>query len=185
MNCTATAKATPSQEALRDALTTLMAQKPLARIAVKELCAAAHVSRSTFYAYYDNTDELLREVEGIHLARIAQMNEAVSNPRVNTPDDMRFYDETIEYVQDHARDFGALLVSNPSTRFVDGWKAEIKDHLRRRRAAAGATPLSSLTEEIAASAIVSATTCYLQDPSTITPCDVHVILAKALAALDS
>lgn len=176
---------TPAQESLQSALMSLMSEKPLNRIGVKELCAVAHVARSTFYTYYDNTDELLCEVEDVHIAEIARMNEAVSDPRVSTPADMRFFDATVAYVQAHERDFRALLVLSPSQRFIERWKTEIKHHLRKRRQASGLEPLSELTEEVAASAVVSAVTFYLQGTVDLTPKDVHAVLSKALSALDS
>lgn len=176
---------TPAQESLQAALVSLMLTKPIARIGVKELCSAAHVARSTFYTYYDNTDELLCEVENAHIAEIARMNETVSDPHLTAPADMRFFDATVAYVQANERDFKALLVRDPSARFIETWKTEIKHHLRRRRQASGAAPLSKLTEEVAASAVVSAITFYLQGTVSLTPKDVHTVLSKALSALDS
>ena len=40
-----------TRRALRDALIELLADKPLARITVRELCERADVNRSTFYAH--------------------------------------------------------------------------------------------------------------------------------------
>ena len=39
------------------------AKKEFSRITVKGLCAAAPVARTTFYAYFDNTDEVKAAVE--------------------------------------------------------------------------------------------------------------------------
>lgn len=177
--------ATPAQRALREALVELMLEKAFARIGVKELCGAAHVARSTFYAYYDNTDELLVEIEDVHISRIALMNQAVSDPHITTPEDMRFFDQTLAYIQEHQCDFFALLVANPDARFALKWKTEIKKHLRRRRSAQGAPPFSALTEEVASCAVVSAVAYYLENDAAVSPEEVHVVLFKALSALDS
>lgn len=48
---------------LRDTLAELMAQKPISKISVKELCQKAGVNRGTFYAHYTDQYELLRQVE--------------------------------------------------------------------------------------------------------------------------
>lgn len=48
---------------LQDALMELLAERPLNRISVKELCERADVNRSTFYAHYADLEELLRDIE--------------------------------------------------------------------------------------------------------------------------
>lgn len=48
--------------ALEDALLELMADKPIERISVKELCEKADVNRSTFYAHYGSPQELFNSV---------------------------------------------------------------------------------------------------------------------------
>lgn len=80
---------TPAQEALQRALVALLIEKPLERIGVKELCAWAHVARSTFYAYYQNVDSLLAEVEDVHVAAIDAFNEPVADPSVDTLEPQR------------------------------------------------------------------------------------------------
>ncbi len=40
----------------------IMKQKEFSEISIKEICEAAHVNRSTFYAHYDNTRDLLNEM---------------------------------------------------------------------------------------------------------------------------
>ena len=52
-----------TRTALRRALLTLMLEKPVNRITVKELCAAADVNRGTFYAHYASPEQLLSQVE--------------------------------------------------------------------------------------------------------------------------
>lgn len=52
-----------TRQAIQDAFIDLLRDKPLARITVSELCGAADVNRSTFYAHYDNLEELLRTIE--------------------------------------------------------------------------------------------------------------------------
>lgn len=53
-----------TQKLLRDALTSLIAEKDYDSIVVKEILDRANVGRSTFYAHYRDKDELL--VSGIH-----------------------------------------------------------------------------------------------------------------------
>lgn len=121
---------TPAQRALRGALVSLMLEKSFARIGVKELCAAAFVSRSTFYAYYGNIDQLLVEVEDEHVAAIRSLSAPVADAHVAGVDAMGFYDATLAYVRAHASDLRALVVADPDAPFTAKWKAAIKAHLR-------------------------------------------------------
>ena len=52
-----------TKTALRRALLTLMLEKPVDRITVKELCTAADINRGTFYAHYASPEQLLSQIE--------------------------------------------------------------------------------------------------------------------------
>ncbi len=53
-----------TKAALEEALLDLMAEKPIEKISVKELCEKADVNRSTFYAHYGSPQELLDSITG-------------------------------------------------------------------------------------------------------------------------
>lgn len=55
---------------MRDALLELLEQKELANISVTAICEAADVHRSTFYKYYADPADLLRDVERDYLDQI-------------------------------------------------------------------------------------------------------------------
>ncbi|MBQ5992113.1 MAG: TetR/AcrR family transcriptional regulator [Clostridia bacterium] len=48
---------------LREALTSLLAEKPLRSITVKELCERAQINRGTFYAHYADVYDMLDQIE--------------------------------------------------------------------------------------------------------------------------
>ena len=48
---------------MKEALLSLIDEKELHRISVKEICEKANVARSTFYAYYDVIDDCLLVIE--------------------------------------------------------------------------------------------------------------------------
>jgi AcrR family transcriptional regulator len=52
-----------TKKLLRDALMTLLAEKPLRSITVKELCLRAKLNRGTFYAHYADVYDLLDRIE--------------------------------------------------------------------------------------------------------------------------
>lgn len=51
-----------SKRVIREALYELMTEKPGAKITVTELCRRADVNRSTFYAFYDDIDDLQKKI---------------------------------------------------------------------------------------------------------------------------
>lgn len=52
-----------TKKLLREALTTMLTEKPLRSITVKELCSRAALNRGTFYAHYADVYDLLEQIE--------------------------------------------------------------------------------------------------------------------------
>jgi AcrR family transcriptional regulator len=52
-----------TQKVLQESLISLMKEKSVLNIAIKEICERAGVSRSTFYKYYHDQYDLLRQIE--------------------------------------------------------------------------------------------------------------------------
>lgn len=51
-------KITTAQEAIEKSMSTLLDNKNLYELSVREICKTANVARSTFYAYYDGIDAI-------------------------------------------------------------------------------------------------------------------------------
>ncbi len=52
-----------TKQLLKDALTKLLKEKPLEKITIQELCQTAQINRTTFYKYYGNQHDLLKEIQ--------------------------------------------------------------------------------------------------------------------------
>jgi len=52
-----------TQRVLKEALLSLLAEKPINKITVKEVCALAELNRATFYAHYSDCFALLESIE--------------------------------------------------------------------------------------------------------------------------
>jgi AcrR family transcriptional regulator len=52
-----------TRKVLRESLIALMKEKSILNITIKEICEHAGLSRSTFYAYYNDQYDLLRQIE--------------------------------------------------------------------------------------------------------------------------
>ena len=48
---------------IRQALLTLLKEKPLQNITVRELCQAAGINRGTFYTHYRDIYDLMEQIE--------------------------------------------------------------------------------------------------------------------------
>lgn len=95
---------------MKDALMELMENKPLASVSITELCSRADVNRSTFYSYYSDLLQLLKEIED---DIIGQLPEAKPIVDYADPDRQLIEEFTLffGYVRKHARDFFILLQS--------------------------------------------------------------------------
>ncbi len=107
-----------SKAMLKDALLQLLEEKPLEKITVYEICAAAHINRTTFYKYYgspaDLLDEIVKEVFD-NLEQALDLLDLSKQDRDN-PDALC---DAVEYVYDHRRTFTTLINSISDQVFSD------------------------------------------------------------------
>ena len=61
-----------TRSAIREALTEMLAVKPVGKITVQELLDKANICRTTFYAHYEDIYDLLSEVENDILSEIRE-----------------------------------------------------------------------------------------------------------------
>lgn len=97
-----------TRAAMQDALMDLLAERPLARISVKELCERADVNRSTFYAHYENIDELLRDVEDDAIAWVrGALDDILSQP--DPAGIGQVVERICQYIADNSRHLQVLM----------------------------------------------------------------------------
>lgn len=100
---------------MKDALMELLEQKELANISVTSICETADVNRSTFYKYYRDPVDLLRDVEQDYLSRIPTPSQD-SESR----DEEQLLAETtafFDFVRQNGRAFRILLGDSASSSF--------------------------------------------------------------------
>lgn len=175
---------TPAQEAIRKALVTKLEHKPLTDISVKELCAEAYVARTTFYSYYDNTDQVLCEIEDDLVYDLIRLNDDLMDPSLMKPEELLFSAETYRYVRGHQKVFYALLVAHPDLRFIEKWKQGAKYHLWERLFSDRQARNAEFILEMAASLTISAHTWFLKNPyETISQEDICSMISRILRML--
>ena len=52
-----------SKKAIRDALFSILASKPINKITIKEISETAGINRKTFYTHYDSIEDIITEME--------------------------------------------------------------------------------------------------------------------------
>lgn len=171
---------TQAQSSMMKALESLLCEKPLSAIDVKQLCAQAHVARSTFYAYYRNIDELMEQLEDVHVLKITSLNAWVAAPDAIDPTSSP-YEPTLDYLASNSAFFYAELITHHNGRFSEKWKKAIKDHLcKRLDDEVGLATRTDFMMEVAASTVVSACIFWLKNPLAVSREDVHVVIARSL-----
>ncbi len=106
-----------TQRALLDALTTLMAQKRINRISVKEIADLADVNRSTFYLYYSDVYDMLAKVETEILEDLRTAALALS--RTPTRAEVQaFFAFLFHFIEEHAELAKVLLAPEGDSAFI-------------------------------------------------------------------
>ena len=103
-------------------------------ISVKQICAEAHVSRSTFYSYYDSIHAVLEEIEDTLISELFAINEEfryADFKRWKKGEPFVYARETIDCIQEHLETFQILLGRN-DPRFLYHWKRIIRHHFREK-----------------------------------------------------
>lgn len=173
-------KITPAQSAIENALLKLLDEKELHQISVKEICQQANVARSTFYAYYNVTDDCLQIIENRFLHEIMEKTTALNTSNEMGKLDLSFFDETIEYIKSNRNKLYLFLLKRYNFRFVSRWKDAIKYHMYQQMPAGISNRNKELTLEIIASGTIGAYQYWLKNPEEIDISYVKKLLLKTL-----
>ena len=123
------AELSASQKKLQGAYLSLAKERPYSDIPVKKLCERAGVARTTFYAGYRNTDELLEQIEDDLIFDLLKVNDQMKY-HVSAADlggDL-FYSNMMEFVDRNRDELHVLLVDRPDARLTEKWKTAVKYH---------------------------------------------------------
>jgi AcrR family transcriptional regulator len=108
-----------TRRVLRESLVTLMKTKSILNIAVKDICEAADVGRSAFYAHYQSQYDLLKEIEDHAFSSTVQvMDRHLEEKLEPSAKDLRAgFKELLEHIQSSRDSIQALLSENGDPRF--------------------------------------------------------------------
>lgn len=95
-----------TKQAIRDGFLSLIAQKPIEKITVTEICRAADINRGTFYAHYSDPYELKRNLENELTEAMEQRVRELGTPRMTALQMMRLLKENQELCRVFAGPYG-------------------------------------------------------------------------------
>lgn len=97
---------------LNESFLNFLAEKPLSRITIKEICEYADVNRSTYYAYYTDPYDQLRKLEADILVDMSIYIDGITS--VDSQDSQHFYQSIkgfLDYISSKKHTFQVLLGS--------------------------------------------------------------------------
>lgn len=101
---------TRSRQYLIDALLTLMAQKYFEKISIQEIVQTAHVSRSTFYAQFEDKYHFLSQICDDILADLrSEVLPSAQGRNTLQQESHQYYQRHFEFIHQHARFFQTML----------------------------------------------------------------------------
>lgn len=102
-----------TKQMLKASLIELMHNQAITKITIKELCENADVNRSTFYLYYNDQHELLKEIENELLFHVKEdLDKLGSNPGT-----LPYLEAMLSYIMKNADIFRTLLCHQESPSF--------------------------------------------------------------------
>src|SRR6266852_5535624 len=97
---------------LQHALNSLILKKSYEAITIKDICDAANVGRSTFYAHYTSKDDLKRSgFEPLRRLLVDRQKEALAMARDDRSRSLGFSLSMFEHARDHRDHYRALIGS--------------------------------------------------------------------------
>ncbi|SDB15632.1 transcriptional regulator, TetR family [Pseudobutyrivibrio sp. YE44] len=111
---------------LKESLLSLMAEKPITKISIKEICDLSEMSRSTFYLHYQDQFELLKDIENEVLDKSFEALEDLGGD-FNTIESIENF---LNYVKSSKETFGVLLCQTDTIDFQNAIIEKISNHVK-------------------------------------------------------
>lgn len=99
-----------TKQLLKVSLMELLADKPLAKITVKELCEKADINRTTYYKYYIDIYDQMDKIENEIIADMLEKLDAITVENVNDRKNrLIVITKILEYIESRREEFTTLL----------------------------------------------------------------------------
>ena len=143
---------------LQHALNSLILKKGYETITIKDICDAANVGRSTFYAHYTSKDDLKRSgFEPLRKLLVDRQREALARTRDEGSRRLGFSLAMFEHARDHRDHYRVLVGSRGGTVSLGSIRKILSDLVRDELAAtSGKNSADSMPRELAVQHVVGA-----------------------------
>lgn len=121
-----------TRDALQKALISLILDKGYEALTIEEICAAANVGRSTFYAHYTSKDDLKRSAIDEHLRTLFQQRRnAHSGGAADGQQPVSPTLAILEHAREHRDYCRAMVRGDSATLAVETIRNALADHMRQ------------------------------------------------------
>lgn len=173
-----------TRAALQRALNSLIMEKDYEAITVKEICDAAKVARSTFYAHYPNKDAVKRSgFDPLRRQLVDRQRDAHSTSHNSWDQRFGFSLAMLQHARDHRHHYRALVDGRGGTVSLETIRQILCDVVRRDLAAtkgrggADAVP-RDLVVEYVVGAFMSVMIWWLEGGAKLPPEQVNTIFRR-------
>lgn len=156
-----------AKQAIQDEFIKMYSQKEYSKITIKELCCRTPVARTTFYAYYQNMDDLKTDIETHLLNKIHDITLQFETRDVSFIELHEFLKYTMLFIENNRNVIYAFLITQPNIRFITLWKEDIKKHVRLHYPQKENCHNYELLVELISSAAIQCYCYWLQHPEEI------------------
>ena len=110
---------------LSKTLISLLKEKPISKITVREICDRAGLNRGTFYLHYRDPEDLLKDVEEVYMAQ--QKEKLFSYWKEDR--DIDVMEVMFRFIEENRDFFQVLLSPNADPQFVTRMLSETRDRV--------------------------------------------------------
>lgn len=116
MNTKNNRKSKMTRKIFQDTMLDLLLTSHITEISVKKLCEEADLNRSTFYSYYENQMDILREIEEEAYEKVQAVMQSGLRQDGKT-DSLLIFEQLLTYIRKNDKTFRILLGQNGSRDF--------------------------------------------------------------------
>jgi len=121
---------------LQHALNSLILKKDYEAITIQDICDAANVGRSTFYAHYTSKDDLKRRgFEKLHKELVERQRQALTAAAENEERCLSFSLSMFEHARDHVENYRAPVGGRGGAVSLSSIRTMLSDLVRKELAA--------------------------------------------------
>jgi AcrR family transcriptional regulator len=131
-----------TKKVLQESLVTLMKEKSIQEITIKEICECSGISRSTFYSYYNDPRDLLRQIEEETFIETNKIIQPYINmvTKSNSRETTALIQDILQSIADNSNSIQVLLSENGDSGFQKRYFSKGIEAIQQFTEAAGVRP---------------------------------------------